>query len=55
MIRLILCLQQTGEIDIPTASWDKVLWLCCVQVPCCYWCQSYAQIDVIRLQRIYNF
>jgi hypothetical protein len=27
-IRLILCLQQTGEIDNLTVSWDKVL--CCV-------------------------
>jgi hypothetical protein len=33
MIRLILCLQQTGEIDNLTASWGKVLWVCCVQVP----------------------
>jgi hypothetical protein len=29
-IRLILCLQQIGEIDNLTASWGKVLWLCCV-------------------------
>jgi hypothetical protein len=29
-ICLILCLQQTGEIDNLTASWGKVLWLCCV-------------------------
>jgi hypothetical protein len=36
-IRLILYLQQTGEIDNLTASWGKVLWLCCVQVPCCCW------------------
>jgi hypothetical protein len=34
-IRLILCLQQTSEIDNLTASWGKVLWLCCVQVPRC--------------------
>jgi hypothetical protein len=33
MIHLILCLQQTGEIDNLAASWGKVLWLCCVQVP----------------------
>jgi hypothetical protein len=32
-IRLILCLQQTGEIDNLIVSWGKVLWLCCVQVP----------------------
>jgi hypothetical protein len=36
-IRLILCLQQTGEIDNLTISWGKVVWLCCVQVPCCCW------------------
>jgi hypothetical protein len=30
MIRLILCLQQTNEIDNLTVSWGKVLWLCCV-------------------------
>jgi hypothetical protein len=47
-IRLILCLQQTGEIDNLTASWGKVLWLCCVQVPRCCWCQSYAQIGAIN-------
>jgi hypothetical protein len=29
-IRLILCFQQTGEIDNLLASWGKVLWLCCV-------------------------
>jgi hypothetical protein len=35
-IRLILCSQQTGEIDNLTDSWDKVFfWLCCVQVPRC--------------------
>jgi hypothetical protein len=31
-IRLILCFQQTGEIDNLTVSWGKVVWLCCVQV-----------------------
>jgi hypothetical protein len=36
-IRLILCFQQTGEIDNLTVSWSKVAWLCCVQVPRCYW------------------
>jgi hypothetical protein len=40
-IRLILCLQQTSETDNLTASWGKVLWLCCVQVPHCCWHQSY--------------
>jgi hypothetical protein len=39
-IRLILCLQQTGEIDNLTAIWGKVLWLCCVLVPCCCWCKA---------------
>jgi hypothetical protein len=29
-IRLILCFQQTGEIDNLTVSWGKVVWLCCV-------------------------
>jgi hypothetical protein len=43
-ICLILCLQQTGEIDNLAASWDKVLWLCCVQVPCCSWRQAKPQI-----------
>jgi hypothetical protein len=36
-IHLILCFQQIGEIDKLTISWGKVVWLCCVQVPCCYW------------------
>jgi hypothetical protein len=31
-ICLILCFQQTSEIDNLTASWGKVLWLCYVQV-----------------------
>jgi hypothetical protein len=31
-----------------TASWDKVLWLCCVQVPRCCWRQSYAKIGAIN-------
>jgi hypothetical protein len=37
MIRLILCFQQTSEIDNLTVSWGKISWLCCVQVPCCCW------------------
>jgi hypothetical protein len=41
-IRLILCFQQTSEIDNLTTSWGKVFWLCCVQVPCCFWHLSYA-------------
>jgi hypothetical protein len=36
-IRLILCFQQTSEMDNLTASWGKVAWLCCVQVPHCCW------------------
>jgi hypothetical protein len=39
-IRLILCFQQTGEIDNLTVSWGKVVWLCCVQVPRCCWHQG---------------
>jgi hypothetical protein len=34
---LILCFQQTSEIDNLTVSWGKVFWLCCVQVPRCCW------------------
>jgi hypothetical protein len=40
-IHLILCYQQTSEIDNLTASWGKVVWLCCVQVPRCYWRRSH--------------
>jgi hypothetical protein len=36
IICLILCYQQTGEIDNLTVSWGKVFWLCCVQVPRCW-------------------
>jgi hypothetical protein len=42
MIRSILYFQQTSEIDNLTASWGKVFWLCCVQVPRCCWRRSYA-------------
>jgi hypothetical protein len=42
-IRLILCLEQIGEIDNLTVSWDKVVWLCCVQVPRCCWRRHHAQ------------
>jgi hypothetical protein len=41
-ICLILCYQQTSEIDNLTVSWGKVVWLCCVQVPRCYWHRSNA-------------
>jgi hypothetical protein len=47
-IRLILCLQQTDEIDNLTASWGKVLWLCCVQGSTLLLAQSYAQIGAIN-------
>jgi hypothetical protein len=36
-IRIILCYQQTSEIDNLTVSWGKVVWLCCVQVLRCWW------------------
>jgi hypothetical protein len=42
MIHLILCFQQTSEIDNLTASWGKVFLLRCVQVPRWCWRQSYA-------------
>jgi hypothetical protein len=35
-IRSFLCLQQTSEIDNLIVSWEQCIWLCCVQVPCCY-------------------
>ena len=34
-IRLILCFQQTSEIDNLTVSWGKVFWLCCVKISRC--------------------
>jgi hypothetical protein len=39
---LVLCFQQTSEIDNLTVSWGKVVWLCCVQVPRCCWCRLHA-------------
>jgi hypothetical protein len=36
-IRLILYLQQTGEIDNLIVSWKQSSWLCCVQVSHCCW------------------
>jgi hypothetical protein len=42
---LILCLQQTGEIDNLIVSWEQSIWLCCVQVPRCSW-QSKALDEV---------
>jgi hypothetical protein len=37
LIRLILCLHQTGEIDNLIVSWEQSSWLCCVQVSRCCW------------------
>jgi hypothetical protein len=39
-IRSFLCLQQTGEIDNLIVSWVQSFWLCCVQVPRCYWLKT---------------
>jgi hypothetical protein len=44
-IHLILCYQQTGEIDNLTASWGKVSWLYYVQVPRCCWCRHHTIKD----------
>jgi hypothetical protein len=41
-------LQQTSEMDNLTASWGKVLWLCCVQVPCCCWHRATPQAGAIN-------
>jgi hypothetical protein len=32
-----LCFKQSGEIDNLIVSWEHSTWLCCVQVPHCYW------------------
>jgi hypothetical protein len=40
LIRSFLCLQQTGEIDNLIVSWEQSIWLCCVQVPHCYWLKT---------------
>jgi hypothetical protein len=37
LIRSILCLQQTGQIDNLIVSWEQSSWLCCVQVSRCCW------------------
>jgi hypothetical protein len=39
-IRSILCLQQIGGIDNLIVSWEQSTWLCCVQVPRCWWCKA---------------
>jgi hypothetical protein len=41
-IRLILCFQQTSEIDNLIVIWGKVIWLCCVKVPRCCWHRHHA-------------
>jgi hypothetical protein len=40
LIRSILCLQQTSEVDNLIVSWEQSSWLCCVQVPRCCWCKA---------------
>jgi hypothetical protein len=54
-IRLILCLQQTGDIDNLTVSWGKVLG----GVVCRFHIAAGAKLrprqGVIRHKRIYNF
>jgi hypothetical protein len=39
-----LCFKQTGEIDNLIASWEQSTWLCCVQVPRCYWPKTSQQV-----------
>jgi hypothetical protein len=39
-----LCFNQTGEIDNLIVSWKQSTWLCCVQVPCCYWPKTSQQV-----------
>jgi hypothetical protein len=41
-IRILLYFQQTSEIDNLTVCWGKVVWLCCMHVPCCCWRWSHA-------------
>jgi hypothetical protein len=47
-IRLILCLQQTSEIDNLTASWGKVLSLYCVQFHVAAGAKATPQIGTIN-------
>jgi hypothetical protein len=46
LIRSILCLQQTGEIDNLIVSWEQSSWLCCVQVSRCCWGKTRRQAVV---------
>jgi hypothetical protein len=39
-IHSILCLQQTSEIEKPHHKLGQSSWLCCVQVPRCWWWRS---------------
>jgi hypothetical protein len=41
-----LCFKQTGEIDNLIVSWEQSIWLCCVQVPRCYWLKTRKQVIV---------
>jgi hypothetical protein len=43
LIRSILCLQQTGEIDILIVSWEQSSWFCYVQVSHCCWVKTHQQ------------
>jgi hypothetical protein len=43
-----LCFKQTGEIDNLIASWEQSTWLCCVQVPRCYWPKMNQQGSIKR-------
>jgi hypothetical protein len=40
-----LCFKQTGEIDNLIVSWEQSIWLCCVQVPRCYWLKTSQQVS----------
>jgi hypothetical protein len=40
------CFKQTGEIDNLIVSWEQSTWLCCVQVPCCYWPKTSQQVSL---------
>jgi hypothetical protein len=41
-----LCFKQTGEIDNLIVSWEQSTWLCCVQVPRCYWPKTSQQVSL---------
>jgi hypothetical protein len=38
--------KQTGEIDNLIASWERSTWLCCVEVPRCYWPKMSQQVSL---------